>query len=334
MSPLRIVFMGTTSFSATILSALIEHHDVVAVYTRADAVRSRGNRLIATPVKECALAHGIPVFTPASLSGDECFAELQALRPDAICVTAYGKILPERILALPPYGAINVHTSLLPRWRGAAPIERAILAGDRVTGVSIMKMDVGLDTGPYCEVREMDIDGKSLDELTEGLARLSCDALIDALRKIADGSALWVEQDESRVTYAEKIGKHELYADPSDSAEMNVRRVCASSEAHPAKALVAGRGVRILSAHVVAGDEGAPDDRLEGAFDVGQDDRAAGACGTARFVRKRLHLTCADGSVFEVDALRPDGKGAMTAASFCAGVPVLRETGARWERLV
>ncbi len=314
--------MGTTSFSATILSALIEHHDVVAVYTRADAVRTRGNRLIATPVKECALAHGIPVFTPMSLAGDECFTELRALCPDAICVTAYGKILPERILALPPYGAINVHASLLPRWRGAAPIERAILAGDEMTGVSIMKMDAGLDTGPYCEVRSFRIGDQTLEETTGKLAVLGSEALLDALREIADGSVTWQEQDERFATYAEKIGKHELDANPLDTAEMNVRRVRASSEAHPAKALIEGRSVRIIRAQMAE------------QADVLRDDLACLASGEAHFVHKRLFLTCAENGAFEVEMIKPDGKNVMTAASFCAGLPVLRETGARWEGLV
>lgn len=238
---MRVVFMGTPRFAAEILDELAEFHEIAAVYTRPDAVRGRGKALVPSPVKEVAERRGLPVRTPRTLRDAAVLSELAAFAPDAICVAAYGAILPKEVLDLPPFGCLNVHGSLLPRWRGAAPIERAILAGDEEIGVCIMAMEEGLDTGDYCVCRSLPAGSRTAAELTEELAALGASALLTALAQAEGGNLRWVAQDEALVTYAEKIAKGELNLDPAESAVANDRRVRASGAAHPARAVVAGR---------------------------------------------------------------------------------------------
>ena len=186
---MRVVFMGTPEFAATILEDLSQQHEVAAVYTRPDAVRGRGRKLEPSPVKRTAERLGLPVLEPRTLRDEAVQAELASFEPDVICVAAYGAILPKAVLDLPPFGCLNVHASLLPRWRGAAPVERAILAGDAVAGVCIMRMEEGLDTGAYCVCRTARIDGKTAPELTDELANLGSHALLTALVHVQSGAA-------------------------------------------------------------------------------------------------------------------------------------------------
>lgn len=313
---MRIVFMGTPDFAATILEELVQHHEVVAVYTRPDAVRGRGKALLASPVKEVALRQSIPVHTPKSLRDEQEQAVLASYQAELICVAAYGMILPKAVLNMPHFGCLNVHASLLPRWRGAAPIERAILAGDKQAGVCIMRMEEGLDTGAYCVCRATDVAEKSSELLTDELANLGARALLTALVHVSAGEAEWVEQDEAYVTHATKIEKGELNLDPSQTVVVNARRVQASSLAHPSRCVLAGKHVTVLSACVPELDE-AIASRLEGL-----------SSGEALFAGKRLFVACADG-VLELLALKPDGKKDMDAKAFAAGAQALRE-GALW----
>lgn len=230
---MRVVFMGTPRFAAEILDELAEFHEIAAVYTRPDAVRGRGKALVPSPVKEVAERRGLPVRTPRTLRDAAVLSELAAFAPDVICVAAYGAILPKEVLDLPPFGCLNVHGSLLPRWRGAAPIERAILAGDEEIGVCIMAMEEGLDTGDYCVCRSLPAGSRTAAELTEELAALGASALLTALAQAEGGNLRWVAQDEALVTYAEKIAKGELNLDPAESAVANDRRVRASAPPIP-----------------------------------------------------------------------------------------------------
>lgn len=311
---MRVVFMGTPRFAAEILDELAEFHEIAAVYTRPDAVRGRGKALVPSPVKEVAERRGLPVRTPRTLRDAAVLSELAAFAPDAICVAAYGAILPKEVLDLPPFGCLNVHGSLLPRWRGAAPIERAILAGDEEIGVCIMAMEEGLDTGDYCVCRSLPAGSRTAAELTEELAALGASALLTALAQAEGGNLRWVAQDEALVTYAEKIAKGELNLDPAESAVANDRRVRASGAAHPARAVVAGRTLTVLAARVA---DDAPADRL--------------GSGAAALIANRLLLGCAEG-VLEVTEVKPDGKRAMDARSFAAGVPALRGEEGTWSR--
>ena len=242
---MRVVFMGTPSFAVPSLVKLAADHEVALVLTRPDAVRSRGKKLEPSPVKSRALELGLPVLEAKRITPD-VLDVLRAADADVFCVAAYGCILPDEVLTMAPLGCVNVHASLLPRWRGAAPIQRSILAGDESTGVSIMRIGHGVDTGAYCAQASCSVAGKTADELTGELAELGADLLVKVLPTLADGTCVWTEQDESLVTHAAKIEKAEMRLDPSDTAETNVRRVLASSDAAPARCLAAGKPVRIL----------------------------------------------------------------------------------------
>ena len=212
---LRVVFMGTPSFAVPSLLALAKAHDVVAVYTRPDAVSGRGGRLSPSPVKQASAELGIEVFQPATLKDAAVVEELTRLQPDVIVVAAFGMILPQAILDIPALGCLNVHASVLPRWRGAAPIQRAILAGDPVAGVSIMRMEEGLDTGPYCQVATLKIEALTAGEVTERLADLGACVLLDALEDVGSGTCAWERQDDAQATYAPKIEKGDVDSSPS-----------------------------------------------------------------------------------------------------------------------
>ncbi|WP_315897615.1 methionyl-tRNA formyltransferase [Xiamenia xianingshaonis] len=314
---MRVVFMGTPAFAARILKPLSQAHDVVAVYTRPDAVRGRGRKTDPSPVKAAAEELGIPAFTPKTLRDEGEQVRLAALVPDVIVVAAYGAILPQAVLDIPKCGCVNVHASLLPRWRGAAPIERAVLAGDEEVGVCIMAMEAGLDTGDFCERRAVDAAGKSADELTCELADRGADALLVALDDLQAGTAVWTKQDESAVTYADKIAKGELNLSLDDEVEQARRKVLASSAAHPSKACVAGRSCTIVRAASVTDEQG-----LSASSDL--------LPGEARFASKRLFLGCADGPV-EIIEIKPDGKQAMAAKAFGAGLQNNKQSGLAWE---
>lgn len=250
---MRIVFMGTPAFAATILKHLLasKMHDVCAVFTAPDAVRSRGSHLETSAVGCIARDADVPLYQPASCKNPQLIDTLAALQPDVICVAAYGMLLPEALLNVARYGAINVHASLLPRWRGAAPIERAILAGDTYAGVCSMRMTAALDAGDFCFPKRVALGELSYDELSEQLACLGAQSLLECLDALVENSVEWQAQDHTLVTYAHKLTKDELYLSPDDTALQACRKVRASSNAHPARALLAGRPVRVMKASVL-----------------------------------------------------------------------------------
>ena len=299
--------MGTPEFAVPSLRALAECHDVVAVFTRPDAVSGRGGKTRPSPVKSAAVALGIPVCEPRTLRDAEQIALVRSFVPEIIIVAAYGLILPLEALESAPHGVVNVHASLLPRWRGAAPVQRAILAGDEVTGVSIMRMEVGLDTGPYCLCLQTPIDDKDASALTAELAEMGATALLRALPTIADGSAAWIAQDESRATYAKKVSKADVSISPALPAADVVRCVRASLPAAPSRVVVGGRSLTLLAARLAAADV---------------------APGRVACTKSALLLGVADGAV-EVVRVRPDGRGAMDAAAWARGTRDL--DGATWE---
>ncbi len=306
---MRVVFMGTPAFSVPSLRALTREHEVVLVVTRPDAVRSRGKRLEPSPVKVAAEELGLPVLETSRMT-PEALDALRAADADVFCVAAYGCILPEAVLTMAPLGCVNVHASLLPRWRGAAPIQRSILAGDAETGVSIMRIGQGVDTGDYCAQAATTVAGKTADELTAELAEMGGELLVEVLPAIADGTAVWAVQDESKVTHAAKIAKEELRLDPAVSALENARRVLASSDAAPARCVLAGKPARVLAAVV-------------------SDASPVPAEGQITCAGKRVLLGCADGAL-ELVSVKPDGKRAMPATAWVAG---LQGKAGLWERL-
>ena len=228
MKPLNIIFAGTPDFAAQHLQALIDsHHNVIAVYTQPDKPAGRGKKLQESPVKQLALAQQIPVYQPKSLRNPEAQAELAALHADVMVVVAYGLILPQAVLNAPRFGCLNVHGSLLPRWRGAAPIQRAIWAGDKTTGVTIMQMDIGLDTGDMlhkvsCEIAPTETSAS----LYAKLAAMAPSALIEVLDHLGSDKFLPEKQDDAQSNYAEKLSKEEAKLDWTLSAsqlERNIR---------------------------------------------------------------------------------------------------------------
>ncbi|MGL5523897.1 MAG: methionyl-tRNA formyltransferase, partial [Aeromonas veronii] len=220
MNKLKLIFAGTPDFAARHLAALLSSdHEVVAVYTQPDKPAGRGQKLTASPVKELALAHNLPVYQPASLRQEKAQAELAALGADLMVVVAYGLILPKVVLDTPRLGCINVHGSLLPRWRGAAPIQRSIWAGDVETGVTIMQMDVGLDTGAMirkvtCPIAADETSASLYDKLAE----LGPQALVDTINAMAAGETAAEAQDDAQANYAEKLSKEEARIDWSMEA--------------------------------------------------------------------------------------------------------------------
>lgn len=311
---MRVVFMGTPQFAADILKGLLARlphgWEVAAVYTRPDAVRGRGKALVPSPVKVVAQEAGLEVLTPKTLKAPEAQEELAALRPDVVLVAAYGMLLPQAVLDIPKLGCFNAHASLLPRWRGAAPVERAVLAGDESVGVCVMKMEAGLDTGDFAYAAAVPVAEHSSEQLLAQLAPLAVEGFCRLLEALPQSDVPWQAQDEALVTYAHKLEKGELDLDPASSAVENVRKVRVATDAHPAKCTVDGVRVAVTEAAL-----------LPSGADV--------SAGRAVYQGKKLLFGTADGIV-EVKALKPEGKKEMAAQAFCAGRPQLRERGADW----
>lgn len=310
--------MGTSQLAADVLEELAGHHEIAGVFTRPDAVRGRGKKLVASPVKVEALELGVKVFTPSTLKSPEAIESVSSLQPDMICVVSYGCLLPSEILQIPTHGCLNVHTSLLPRWRGAAPIERAILAGDANTGVCIMRMDEGLDTGPVCLRRTVEIGGLYLDELTRLLAQTGSRALVEAIDSIENQTVTWTDQAGDGVTYAHKVEKGELACEPADTADRIAAKVRASSDSRPAKITLAGRTLALERVKLVSPDAF----KEEGFLHAGE----------ASLMAKKLVIGADDGMV-SLERVKPDGKKSMDGSAFAAGIQGLKGTRVKWEKI-
>ncbi len=270
-SGLAVVFAGTPAFALDSLEAIAaSRHRVRAVFTQPDRPRGRGRALAPSPVKERALELGLPVHQPATLKDEGAAAALAALAPDVMVVVAYGLLLPPAILAVPRLGCLNVHASLLPRWRGAAPVARAILAGDERTGVCVMRMEAGLDTGAVMLRREVVIDAReTAGQLEERLAREGGTAIVDALDALAAGQAKFEPQDESRATYAAKLTKAEARLDWREPAGQLARRVRAFNPRPVAETTLDGAQLRILEAEAVPAGHGPVPGTIVGADAAG-----------------------------------------------------------------
>ena len=305
-SPLRIAFMGTPDFSVPALKALNDAgHEVIAVYTQPPRPAGRGQAPRPGPVARYATEAGIPVFTPVSLKGAEEQARFAALAPDVAVVVAYGLILPQAVLDVPPLGCLNLHASLLPRWRGAAPIQRAIWAGDEETGVAVMKMEAGLDTGPVLAVRRTPISAEdTAGTLHDRLAAMGAELLIETLPRWAAGEIVPQPQPEEGVTYAEKIGKEEGRIDWRQPAEAVSRQIRALSPWPGAYTFVEGERLKVLAARPEQG--------------------AAGAV-PGRVLDDELLIACGEGALRLLRVQRP-GKRPMAAAEMLRGRPVAAGT--------
>ncbi len=256
-----VVFAGTSEFAVPSLRALAAGpHRVAAVWTRPDRPAGRGRRMAASPVKSAALELGLALEQPAGLRGADARARLAAYRPDVVAVAAYGLLLPPDVLALPAAGCINVHASLLPRWRGAAPVQRALLAGDTETGVSIMQMDAGLDTGPVLLARSLPIaPGDNAGALTTRLARLGAQALGEALEGIERDALAPRPQDDAAATLAPRVRKEEAVIDWRQDAPRLERMVRAFDPWPVACTFAGGDRLRVLGAEALPGGRPPPD---------------------------------------------------------------------------
>lgn len=255
---MRIVFAGTPEFAVPCLRAAARHQEVVAVYTQPDRPAGRGRGLMASPVKLEAIERGIPVFQPETLKDPAAQEQLRALQPDLMVVVAYGLILPKAVLAIPRHGCWNVHASLLPRWRGAAPIQRAIQAGDAETGVCLMQMEAGLDTGPVLLEQRTAIGGADTGgQLHDRLAELGAQVLADGLGLLRAGlKPVAQPQPEAGVTYAHKLDKAQARLDWNEDAGALARRVRAFNPWPIAEASLAGERLRIHGAVSLADNQG------------------------------------------------------------------------------
>lgn len=306
MSALRVVFFGTPGFAVPTLRALIaSHHDVVAVVTQPDRPRGRGQQVKPEAVKIEAMRAGIPVLQPDRPTDTDFTDTLTRLRLDAGVVAAYGKLLPDALLSLPRLGMINVHASLLPRWRGAAPVHRAILAGDRTTGVTIMRVVRQLDAGPMLATVETAIGGNETSaELEQRLAGLGAPLLVDTIDRLAAGPVTEKPQDESAVTYAHRLERRESEIDwrrPARDVHNQVRGL----QPWPlATAVFLGRRTMLLRSEVV-------DER----------GRAASPGSVEAVLADGLDVATAPGAV-RLREIRIAGKASMTVAAFLRGHPV------------
>jgi methionyl-tRNA formyltransferase len=301
---MRVIFFGTPEFAVPSLSALFGAHEVVAVVTRPDRPSGRGQKVTASPVKAAAEAHGTPVLQPARLSDAAWIAEVAALRADIAVVAAYGRLLPQALLDVPRLGFINVHASLLPRWRGAAPIHRAVLAGDTVTGVTIMRVVLALDAGPMLATSTTPIGPADTSVTVESrLSTMGGELLLATLERMEKGSITEVPQDESAVTYAAKLERHESRIDWAQPARAIDRQIRGLQPWPLAAARVGGKRVAFLKASVIdAASNAAPGTVIE-----------SGPSG--------LVIACASGAVCITEVL-PEGRRPMTTAAFLNGTPV------------
>ncbi|MCR8923865.1 methionyl-tRNA formyltransferase [Dasania sp. GY-MA-18] len=256
---LKLIFAGTPDFAASHLQALLDskQHDIIAVYSQPDRPAGRGKKLKPSPVKALALAHEIPVYQPLSLKDSDAQQQLAQLNADLMVVVAYGLLLPKAVLDSPRLGCINVHASLLPRWRGAAPIQRAIEAGDSETGVTIMQMDVGLDTGDMllkatCPISEQDTGGSLHDKLIA----VGQPALLSAVEQLANNSAQPEPQDDSLSNYASKMDKADMLIDWQLDAEQIARKIRAFNPFPVSYTTLNGERLKIWQASVIAGQDG------------------------------------------------------------------------------
>lgn len=298
---IRVVYMGTPFFAVNALKSIIDDgYNVVGCYTQPDKMQGRSSKLIASPVKECAADHGIPVFQPEKIRLEENVEELRSLAPDIIIVAAFGQILPLSILEMPKYGCINIHASLLPRYRGAAPIEWSVINGEKETGVTTMFMAEGLDTGDIIEEAVTEIGAKeTAEELRSRLAELGAELILSTMKAVISGDFKRTPQDDSKSNYAVRLSKEMGKADWSLPA-VKIERLIRGLRPWPVVySSLSGRGLKIYAADVVEDMSGEPGEIIE----VG---------------KKNFVVACGEGAL-RIRMVQPEGKKMMDAASFLNG---------------
>ncbi|MBO5374737.1 MAG: methionyl-tRNA formyltransferase [Clostridia bacterium] len=298
---MKILFMGTPDFARTNLSALYESgEEIVGVVTTPDKAKGRGMVLTPSDVKKYALEKGLCVYQPQTLKDEAFLPTLRELDPELIVVVAYGKILPEYVLNYPKYGCVNCHASILPKYRGAAPIQRAIIDGECETGVSIMRMDAGLDTGDVILVEKIAIEkDDNLETVHDKLAEASCKGLLNAVELFKQGKATYTRQSDN-FTYAEKITKQDCFVDFQVSAEKAHNKIRGLSPIPLAYTMQNGKILKIVKAHI--SERSADNAKV----------------GEVVFLDSAIHVKCAKG-VIALDIVVPEGKGKMNARDYING---------------
>jgi methionyl-tRNA formyltransferase len=299
----KIIFAGTPHFAASALAALLKEHQIVAVLTQPDRPSGRGMQLTASPVKQLALQHGLTVLQPESLKTEQAGQAIAELGADVMVVAAYGLILPVAVLELPRYGCLNIHASLLPRWRGAAPIQRAILAGDNETGITIMQMDVGLDTGDMLLRQACPIEADdNAQTLHDKLALLGAASILEALRLLQENRLTPVVQDNNAACYAPKLLKSEAMIDWRQDAEQIARAVRAYNPFPVCQSKLNDVVLKVWQAEVYPDQHGKPGEVLS-------------------VDRLGITVACGKGALQLLVLQRPGGK-AQPAAQFMQAMPV------------
>jgi methionyl-tRNA formyltransferase len=301
---MKIIFAGTPDFSVPTLQALINSkHEVIAVYSQPERPAGRGRKLTASAVKAKALEHNIPIYQPENLKNHEQQQILAAMNADVMIVVAYGLILPEIVLNTPKYGCLNIHASILPRWRGAAPIQRAIEAGDPESGVSIMQMDIGLDTGDILAILTTEITAKDTAQmLHDRLSNLGSTALLKTLEEIEQSKLVPIKQDEDLVTYAHKLSKTEAQINWQENAETIVKKIQAFNPWPVAFTQFQGQVLRIWQAEIV---------------DLTSNKQLSSARGGVilKIDKQGIEIVTGKG-IIRLTSIQPTGKKAMPAYDF------------------
>jgi len=300
---MRIVFMGTPDFAEASLRKLLdEHFDVVGVFTQPDKPRGRGMEMSFSPVKTLALAHGLPVYQPARMRDGTALQQIEACKPDILVVVAYGRILPDDILAVPRYGAINVHASLLPKYRGAAPIQWAVLNGDKVTGVSTMYLASEMDTGDIIFTEQTEIgEFETSGELFDRLKVMGAELLVKTLRAIEAGTAPRTPQDHSQASYVSMLDKSMCPISFDRSPREIIKWICGLQPWPVATMELDGKAFRVFGA----------------AYSQNRTDKAPGAIVSAG--EQGIEVACAGGETLYITELQAPGKKRMSAADFLRG---------------
>ncbi|WP_249756104.1 methionyl-tRNA formyltransferase [Microvenator marinus] len=305
---LRVVYMGTPEFATPALQALIDsHHQVVGVFTQPDRPSGRGKKLTPPPVKVLAESHAIPVFQPEKVrKNDEVFEQLQALEPDIAVVAAYGQILPQRILDVPKFGCVNIHASLLPKYRGASPIQAAVVAGESETGVTIMQMEAGLDTGPAIQMKSIPIDPlHTSQDVHDQLAALGATMIVGVLDDIEAGTAMRTPQDDALSSYAPMLKKEDGILNFAHSAVAVANKIRGLNPWPGAQATLVKDGT---------------ESRVKIHLARPTTEKKPGV-GKVETDGKSLFIGCLDGAI-EVLELQPSGSRAMKTRDFLNGTPL------------
>jgi methionyl-tRNA formyltransferase len=304
---MRIVFMGTPDFAVPCLQALYDHsYSVVGVFTQPDKPKGRGHKVLPPPVKELALQHQTPVYQPVSLKDDEVFTRLQELKPDLIVVVAYGKILPKRVLDLPKYHCINVHASLLPKYRGAGPIQWCILNGETVTGVTTMYMAEGLDTGDMILKKELSIaENETADELHDRLSVLGAEVLLDTLKEVESGTVPTEKQDDAQSCYAPMLTKELCALDFTKDASQLHNQIRGLSSWPCATTTLLGKRLKVYRSEIAEGYHGNPGELL---------------------CNRTFVVGCGNGTAIRLTEVQYEGSKRMSGEAFLRGKRVENKT--------